>query len=506
MSRLFKNIAYNVMGQGLVLLLGFVGVKFIFSRLGGDAFGIIYFNLVLTGVLTTALELGVLATTVREVSAHHADEPQYVVRLIRTASVFYWGVGAALLITVFLSAPLLVDRWVNLKTIDPGTATTMLRFLSLTTLITLPRALYSSLFQGRQRMELNNSIDVASSALQQLGTIAILARGGDAFAVVEWIAASAVLSTLTYMTIVSRMFGWRALVPAYFDDVVKRNIRFTSHMGALSILNMVLIQYDKVVVSKLQPIASVGYYSFASTVVVRISFAANAIGQAALPSFASLHKLGDPKPLLTQYRKLQDLITFGMIPLFAAAIFGAIPGYSYLFTQQVASVLLLPTALLCLGFFMYSSVNIPYTFSVAVGRPEIASRTNFRALFVVIPVTTTLIYFFGLTGAASSWVVYQLFVYAYMIPKICRECLSIDVMSWYVQIARVLGLAAITYGSVWLLVVRPHGYSIAWLTGSYLIASIAFLTGAFLLIGPDLRDTIVRLTHRALARRTARVG
>jgi len=116
------------------------------------------------------------------------------------------------------------------------------------------------------------------------------------------------------MTIVSRMFGWRALVPAYFDDVVKRNIRFTSHMGALSILNMVLIQYDKVVVSKLQPIASVGYYSFASTVVVRISFAANAIGQAALPSFASLHKLGDPKPLLTQYRKLQDLITFGMIP------------------------------------------------------------------------------------------------------------------------------------------------------------------------------------------------
>ena len=44
-----------------------------------------------------------------------------------------------------------------------------------------------------------------------------------------------------------------------------------------------------------------------------------------------------------------------------------------LFTQQVASVLLLPTALLCLGFFMYSSVNIPYTFSVAVGRPEIAS-------------------------------------------------------------------------------------------------------------------------------------
>ena len=49
---------------------------------------------------------------------------------------------------------------------------------------------------------------------------------------------------------------------------------------------------------------NVGYYSYASTVMVRISFAANAIGQAALPSFASLYRLGDPKPLLVQYRKL----------------------------------------------------------------------------------------------------------------------------------------------------------------------------------------------------------
>ncbi|HKC19894.1 MAG TPA: oligosaccharide flippase family protein, partial [Candidatus Dormibacteraeota bacterium] len=199
MSRLFKNVLYNVIGQGLVLLLGFVGVKFIFSRLGPDAFGIIYFNLILTGVLTTALELGVLATTIREVSSHYATERAYVERLIRTAGLFYWGVGLILLVAVIAAAPLLVDKWINLGRLDRGTAITMIRVLSATTLIMLPRALYSSLFQGRQRMELNNSIDVASSALQQLGTIAILAVGGNAFDVVRWIAAAAIISTSTYM-------------------------------------------------------------------------------------------------------------------------------------------------------------------------------------------------------------------------------------------------------------------------------------------------------------------
>jgi len=503
MSRLFKNITYQVAGQGIVLILGFVGVKFIFSRLGADAFGIIYFNLVLTGVLTTALELGVLATTVREVSSHHRTEPEYVEQLIRTASVFYWGVGVVLFAAVFLAAPWLVEQWVNLKTLDSSTASTMLRFLAISALITLPRALYSSLFQGRQRMELNNGIDVASSALQQVGIVVILASGGNAFAVVEWIAASAALSTLTYMTIAARLFGWRALVPAYFDAVVRRNVRFTAHMATLSVLNMTLSQYDKIVVSKLQSIANVGYYSFASTVMVRISFAANAIGQAALPSFASLHRIGDPKPLLVQYRKLQDLMAYGMAPVLAAAAFSAVPLYSYLFTRQVAFELLVPTAILCLGFFMNATVNIPYTFSVAVGRPEIASRASVIALFVVVPVTTMLVYFFGLTGAASSLVVYQLFLYGYLIPRICHQCLQISVLSWYFQIIRVLVLAAFTYGSAWVLLVVPHSYSLPALTIAYVIASIAFLGGAFLLIGPALRETIVLLPRRLQVRKAS---
>lgn len=504
MSRLFRNIGYNIAGQGLVLLLGFIGVKFIFTRLGGDAFGIIYFTQVLTGVLTTALELGVLATIVREVSGHYFTDRRYVEDLIRTASTFYWGVGLVLFLAVFLSAPLLVERWINLRTIPPATATTMLRFLSLTTLIMLPRALYSALFQGRQRMELNNSIDVSSSAIQQLGIILILARGGDAFAAVQWIATAAVLSTLAYITVASRLFGWRALVPGYVDSAVRRNIRFTGHMGALSFLNMALIQFDKVVASKLLPIATVGYYSFASTVVIRMSFAVAAIGQASLPSFSSLFHLGDSRRLLGQYRKLQDLLAFGIVPVLAALCFAAMPLFTYIFNHDIAWLLLLPTVLLCVGFFMYASVNVPYTFSVALGRPDIASRSYVVAFALAAPVTTATIYFFSLTGAATWWIAYHLVLYAYMVPRICRECLHVSTSGWYLHIARVLGLAAVTYGSVWWLVAVPHGYSTAALAVGYTIATIVFLAGAFWLIGPELRETIVAVPRRLVMPKATR--
>jgi O-antigen/teichoic acid export membrane protein len=496
MSRLLRNIAFNVGGQGLVLVLGFIGVKFIYGRLGADAFGIIYFSLLMTGVLTSALELGVLSTTIREVSSHHATDRDYVNRLIRTASLFYWGLGVALFLMVLVGAPFLVAHWVNLKSVAPQLAIDMLRILSISSLITLPRALYASLFQGLQLMGRNNVIDVVSSAFQQLGTIALLAAGADAIQVSVWIAAAAVLSTLAYLVLAGRSFGWRTLVPGYFADVVQRNRRFTAHMGALSVLNIVLIQFDKVAVSKLLPVASVGLYSFASTVVVRVSFAAGAINQAALPAFASAHRSGDLGSLRAQYGRLQDLVCLGMLPLFAVVAFGAVPLYTYLFSHETALLLLIPTMLLCLGFYMSATVSIPYTLSVAVGRPEIAYRSNLRALFIVLPAATLLTYFYGLPGAAATWVIYYLFLYVAMIPNIMRECLRAAAAVWYAHLGRILLLAVLCYGLAWAVAAAPSNYSTLQLATGYLVATAAFAAGGLVLIGPESRAAVWRLPRR----------
>jgi len=64
----------------------------------------------------------------------------------------------------------------------------------------------------------NNAIDVVSSAFQQLGTIALLVAGGDAIRVTIWIAVAAVLSTLAYLVLAGRTFGWHTLVPGYFAE------------------------------------------------------------------------------------------------------------------------------------------------------------------------------------------------------------------------------------------------------------------------------------------------
>ena len=437
MTRLTKNVIYNVVGQGLILVVSLIAVRFIFRRLGDDVFGIIFFNLTMTAVLTRVLELGVSSTIVREVSSVFDSEVTYIRDLIRTASLVYWTAGLALVVIIGITAPLLVTHWVNLKTLDPDTAAMLLRILSVLSLVALPKGLYTSLFRGRQMMGINNVIDVGTALAQQTGILLLLIAGGSVYMVAGWISASAALGIIAYVMVAGRLFGWRALVPSFSSYVARRNVAFTGNMSLSSVASLLNTQAAQVIVSKLLPIGEFGFYGFAASTVNRATFITGAVAQAAFPSFSNLHRAENRSALLTQYRKLQDLLCYGTIPLFTGVCFAAVPVYAYIFNASAAWLLLIPTVLLCLGTYMNGTTSIPYMLSIAVGRPDIGLKTNILGLVIGLPITAVLIYRFGLVGAGLSWVVYNVVLYIYMMPRICRECLHTPTRDWFSHVAKV---------------------------------------------------------------------
>jgi len=500
MSNLSRNIIYNFFGQGLILALGFVAVRYVFRQLGEDALGIIYFTATLSAILSGVLEMGLGVTTVREISAHSNDEPLYIANLLRTGSLFYWGAYLVAAVAVYFLVPLLVTKWINLKTLDPSAAIPVLRILGIAALVALPRAFYTSILRGLQRMEFNNLIDAATGGLQQFGTIVILVLGGVLIHVAYWFAACFAVGIAAYFMISAHFFSFRALVPGYSSEVVKRNFPYASRMASISILAMVHMQSDKAIVSKLLPLGGLGYYGLAYSAISRSTLLTSAIAQAAFPSFSALFKKGDRPALLVQYRKLQDLLCFGTVPIFAAILFVAVPVFSYFLSARAAQLLLLPVTFLCVGFYMNGTLNVPYVFSLAVGRPDIAARQNFYALFCVLPVTFLLVYFFGLAGAGFSWVFYHLFAYAYGVPRVCSECLEIPTWSWYAHVSKALILAALTYGPAWVVLAVAGAHSNVSLISAYALASMVFLPGAYLTVGEELRETITRLRQRVITK------
>ena len=131
MSRVGKNIAYNLGGQTLLLLLGLIAVRFVYGKLGADALGILYGATSLALILSGVLELGISATTVREVSRHLRTDRPYVHDLVKTASLLYWCGYAVLSLLIYIVAPVIVDKWVHLHAISASEATASLRILGI---------------------------------------------------------------------------------------------------------------------------------------------------------------------------------------------------------------------------------------------------------------------------------------------------------------------------------------------------------------------------------------
>lgn len=368
----------------------------------------------------------------------------------------------------------------------------MLRVLGISSALALPNSLYGSLFRGLQRMEIPNIISVMTTGLQQFGTVLILAFGGNVFHVTYWFAGCYVLNLLIYIGASGRFFSARALIPGFSTELLRRNLGFASRMMSISVMATVHRHTDKLIISKLLPIGTVGYYGVGYINVSKGQLVTGAVSQAAYPSFSALFKTGDQAGLMSQYRKLQDLLCFGIVPIFAAIAFAVLPLFSYLINEEAARMLLLPVVFLCVGFYMNGTLNVPYVVSLAVGKPGITARLNFYALFAVLPVTAILTYFLGLIGGGLSWVFYHIFGYFYSVPRICRECLGTRAWEWYRHVFRIFILIALTYGIAWVVLSVIYEYSILQLFTAYAAASICYATGAYLLIGNELRGVLTR--------------
>lgn len=488
MSKLAKNILYNSLGQTFLLVLGFVAVKFIYSQLGRDALGILYFTAMMNAIFCAVLEMGLCATSVREISAHFESERTYIVDLIRTFSLFFWIAYALLALGVYMLAPAAVHGWITLDTMDTATASTVLRVLGIAALTALPTSFYTSLFRGLQRMAVNNLIDVITTGLQQLGTVAILTFHGNLFHVVYWFATCYGLRLAAYIYVSARCFTPQALLPGYSAAVVRRVYPFASRMMSVSIVATLHMQIDKLIVSKLLPVGLFGYYSFAYSSVSKGTLVAGAISQAAFPSFAELHQSGDRQKLMSQYWKVQNFACTVLAPVYAAIPFAVLPLFSYLFNGETAQMLLLPSAFLSLGFYMNGTLTVSSVLSQAVGRPGIIVRLNGYALLVVLPAAVLLVYFFGLPGAGFSWVWYQLFAYAYAVPRICAECLRCASREWFVQVLRVFVPAFCTYGAGWLFLDFFASHTTLWSACTYLGSSALYLGASRCLLRGGLRE------------------
>lgn len=491
MHTVARNTLYNLFGQGLALVVTALAVRYTYRELGQDIVGIIYLATTLAAFAVTFLDIGMSSVTIREVSSWSSTRPGYVVDVARTAGLIYWSLFVALGITFWLTAPLVINRWIHPSSLDVAGATLLLRTAGIGLLSVLPRSLYLSLLRGFERMDLSNALDLGSNLLLQVGIAAILLTKASVAPLALWFVIWAAAAVMAHGLLTTRVLPYQALVPGFVRQVVDQNIKFSSAASLISIFAAINTYLDKLVLSRYAPLGQFGYYGFIYAMLARALLPAAALFNAIFPAFSRMYRQGEQQQLARDAGKLQELLVVLILPVFAAFPFFADPLLRFIFDAEAARILRTPVLLLSVGFYMNATLNIPYAVSLAAGRADIGARMNALAFVVIAPATVALVRVYGLTGGALAWATYHLLAYAYAIPKIWR-LIDTPPRSFYGQLGRTVAFALGTYGPALAGLRLLSSGSLLVGFAAYAAATIAFLSGSFLLLRPDTRSTLAQ--------------
>lgn len=429
-----KNTISNYLGQGWIALMGLAFVPVYIRYLGVEAWGLVGFMSMLQAWLTL-LDMGLTPTLSREMARFQAGahSAQSIRNLLRSLEVIYGGVALAVVGIVWLIAPWVAVHWLSATQVSAVSVTHAISMMGLVLAARMLEQVYRGAIQGLQRQVWLNG---AQSVLATL-------RWGGAVGVLAWVDASieafflwqGLISLLSIVILARQTYHWlpAAEHPARFDLAgLARIRRFAGGMAAITFLSIMLMQIDKLMLSKLVSLEDFGYYALAASVAGVLYFMATPITIAVSPRLTELVAKDDQQALIETYHRASQWLAALLIPAalvmaaFAEPLLQAWTGDSSLAKQVAPLLALLALGTLCNGFMF-----VPYSTQIAHGWTGFAVRINVIAVACVVPAILWAVPRFGAMGAAWVWLALNASYVLVAIHFMHRRLLPEEKWRWY---------------------------------------------------------------------------
>lgn len=265
LAKILVNVRANVVGESVAVLAGVLCVPVYLRLLGAEAIGLIGFSLGLQAIVRT-LDLGLSSAVVRQM-ARLADQPargdelrEFFVtfeRLFAGAAVVIGAVTLAL-------SPVIASHWLRGQHLSHQQVALAVAAISVQAALLFLGTLYHGALMGLERQVRFNFIRVIESCARHFGAVLLL---------------------LVWMARVEVLFGWQLVVSIAAVVAYARAARtalpagraaarfqfahvravwtFAAGMAGITATGTVLVNMDKVLLSRWLRLESFGYYTLA---------------------------------------------------------------------------------------------------------------------------------------------------------------------------------------------------------------------------------------------------
>lgn len=457
-----RNILASFASQIYVTLVGVLILPMYLKYMGAEAYGLVGFFTMLQ-VFFNLLDMGLSPTVARETARFRGGATDALTyrRLLRALQVIFFAVAGAGGGTLFMFSGLIATKWINVQTLPFAQVKLALQLIAISVALRWVSGLYRGCISGSERLVWLGGFNAFVATLRFIGVIPVLIWIGNSpavfftyqliVAVIELVGLALRAHSLAPAVLPGQKIGW---LPALVFLSIKPVLKFSLTIAFTSAVWVLVTQLDKLVLSKLLPLADYGYFTLAVLAASGVLLISGPISNALMPRMARLQAEGDDAGLITLYRNATQLVAVIAIPAcLILAFFSEQVLWLWTSNAQATAKASSVLRLYALGNGLLALAAFPYYLQFAKGDLRLHSIGS--ALFVVLLVPAIILgtLEYGVVGAGWAWLGANLVYFLVWVPKVHARFLHGLHMHWLRHDIGVIALptaivAAIAYSLI----------------------------------------------------------
>jgi O-antigen/teichoic acid export membrane protein len=439
-GRLKANIASGLVGLGWIAIIQLLFTPLYLRLLGPEAYGLIGFYMTLQAALQV-FDLGISSTLNRELARSSALPSAHgrMRDLVRTLEFVYWPIGISTGAAIWLLAPMVASRWLNVHEMSVASAARVVSIMGLLTAVQWPISFYYGGLMGLQKHVYVNVIKILVATLSYGGAALLLAWRPSITLFFYWqMFACSVNVISAYLCLWWQLPG--SSDRACFNADLLRGVwRFSLGITGISLTASILTQIDKVVLSRLLPLEIFGYYILASVLTNGLRVVIGPVFVSIYPRLTELVARQQRPELTRTYHVGSQLMAVLTWP---AAVIMVLFSYSTVLawtgSPSAANIAGPLVTVLAIGTALNAIMHLPYALQLANGWTRIGLWFNVAAVAFVVPAIIIATHRYGAIGAAFVWCGFGCLYIAIIPPLTHRRVLPGEGRMWVRDIVRPL--------------------------------------------------------------------
>ncbi len=418
-----RNIIVNTASQLYVALICIAIVPLYIEYMGAEAYGLVGFFAMLQAWFLL-LDMGLTPTMARETARFHggstaATDYRRFVRSLEGLFILVALVGGG---GIYAASGYVADDWLQSSHLPSAEIFSSIQLIAVIVAFRWMCGLYRGAITGAERLVWLGGFNASIATLRFVGVLPVLHFIGVTptlffkyqlcVAVVELVG----LMVMAYRLLPQIPRGERVI---FTWAPLRATLKFSLSIAAVTSIWVVVTQMDKLLLSKLLPLAEYGYFTLAVLVASGILVISGAISSAIMPRLVKLEAQGDQAGLIRIYRQATQLVAIIVSAASLTVAFCAEPllwawtGDKVL-VEQAAPIL----ALYALGNGIMAVSAFPYYLQYAKGDLRLHLIGNIGFVTLLVPALIWAVDKYSGVGAGYVWLLVNIIYFVVWVPVV----------------------------------------------------------------------------------------